>query len=137
MGRPSKLTPATESVILDALRAGATRTDAFEAAGIARSKISVYLKRFGTFRDAVIEAEAAAALRAVVTVRQAINAGDWRAASWWLERRRHDEWGRRDRIELRATIQQLAREHGLTVDEEREALAEAERIVREAAHGER
>lgn len=100
MARPSKLNAATEKVMLDALRAGATRTAAFEAAGVARSKISVYMRRFGTFRDAVLEAEASAEIRAVVTIRQAINGGGWRAAAWWLEHRRSDEWGKVDRVEL-------------------------------------
>src|SRR5215471_17306683 len=133
MARPSKLTPGRESVILDALRAGATRTAAFEAAGIERTSIHRWLKRSATFRNAVMEAEAAAEIRATVTVRQAINQGGWRAAAWWLEHRRHEDWGRRDRIELRATIQQLARDHALTPDEERVALAEAERLLREYA----
>jgi hypothetical protein len=136
MARPTKLTPAVEKVILDALRAGATRTAAFEAAGVSRARISTYMRSFVTFRDAVTQAEAQAEIRATVTVRQAIE-NDWKAASWWLERRRHDDWGRRDRLDLIATVRMLAREHGLTGDEEREAVAEAVRITREAGRGER
>jgi hypothetical protein len=78
-------------------------------------------------------AEASAEVRAVVTIRQAINSNDWRAAAWWLERRRHEDWGRRDRLELLTTIRELAREHGLSADEEREAVAEASRLIQE--HG--
>lgn len=100
MARPSKLTAATEKVILDALRAGATRTAAFEAAGIARSKISVYMRRFGTFRDAVIAAEAGAEVYMTIKLRQAVDAGSWRAALAWLEKRRRDDWGKVDRIEI-------------------------------------
>jgi hypothetical protein len=100
MARPCKLTPATEKVILDALRVGATRTAAFESAGIHRSKIPIYLRRFAPFRAAVMEAEANAEIRAVVTVQQAIVGGGWRAAAWWLEHRRADEWGRTDRVEI-------------------------------------
>ena len=137
MARPTKLTPAAEKAILDALRAGATRTAAFEAAGISRARISTYMRGFVTFRDAVMQAEAGAELRAIVGVRQAINANDWRAAAWWLERRRHDDWGRRDRIDLVATVRMLAREHGLTADEERDAVREAERIMRESGRGDR
>jgi hypothetical protein len=132
MARPTKLTPAVEKIILDALRAGATRTAAFEAAGVHRSKISVYMRGFATFRDAVMQAEAQAEIRATVTVRQAIES-DWKAASWWLERRRHDDWGRRDRLDLVATVRMLAREYDLSVDEERAAVAEARRIMSEAA----
>jgi hypothetical protein len=133
MARPTKLTPAVETAILDALRAGATRTAAAMAAGVPRETMARWTTRFVTFRHAVLQAEAQAEIRATVTVRQAINGNDWRAAAWWLERRRHDDWGRRDRIDLVATVRQLAREHGLSGDEEREAVAEAVRIMREAA----
>jgi hypothetical protein len=132
LARPTKLTPTTERIILDALEDGATRTAAFEAAGISRARISTYLRRFVTFRDGVIAAEATAELRAVRTIGQAIVAGDWKAASWWLERRRHGDWGRRDRLELVATVRQLAAEQGLSADETKAAILEAERIVRDA-----
>jgi hypothetical protein len=135
MARPTKLTPAVEKAILDALRAGATRTAAFAAAGVHRSRISVYLRSFATFRDAVLIAEAQAELRATIAVRQAVNADDWKAAAWWLERRRHDDWGRRDRLDLVATVRALAREHGLSSDEERAAVAEAAKLLRESARG--
>jgi hypothetical protein len=132
MARPSKLTPSAEKVILDALRTGATRTAAFEAAGIARSKISVYLRRFGTFRDAVIEAEASAEIRAVVTIRQAINAGGWRAAAWFLEHRRSAEWGRTDRLEVdvRMAAERVAAATGADASW---LIARAEEIARDAA----
>src|SRR5262245_53155583 len=100
MARPTKLTPAAEKAILDALRAGATRTAAFEAAGVNRDRAAVWMRRYPAFAVAVKEAEASAELRAVVTIRQAINAGGWRPAAWWLEHRRHDEWGRVDRVEI-------------------------------------
>jgi hypothetical protein len=130
VARPSKLTPATERVILDALEAGATRTAAFEAAGIARSKISVYLRRFGTFRDAVIGAEATAELRATVRIRDAVDAGSWRAAFLWLERRRPDDWGRRDRVEIAASIRALVQAAGLGADVEAEAVEYAEAYLK-------
>lgn len=118
MARPTKLTPATEKAILDALRAGATRTAAFEAAGVHRSKISVYMRRSATFRDAVISSEAAAEVRAVVGIRTAINANDWRACAWWLERQRRDAWGRVDRIEIeiRRAAERVAAQTGADPD---------------------
>jgi hypothetical protein len=118
MARPTKLTAAVEKVILDALRIGATRTAAFEAAGVARSKISVWLARYGTFRDAVMQAEAQAELRATVTIRQAYDAGDWKASLAWLERRRAEDWSRRDRleIEIRRTAERVAAQTGADPD---------------------
>ena len=118
MARPTKLTPAVEKAILDALRAGATRTAAFEAAGLHRSQIPRLMRRYAPFRAAVIEAEASAEIRAVVAVRQAINAGGWRAAAWWLEHRRHDDWARVDRveIEIRRAAERVAAQTGADPD---------------------
>jgi hypothetical protein len=134
MARPTKLTPATEKVILDALRDGATRTAAFEAAGLHRSQIPRLMRRFASFRAAVIGAEASAEIQATATVRAAIAAGGWRAAAWWLERRRHQDWGRRDRVEIVDAVRQMARAAGADEDA---AVAEAERYLREIRHGAR
>lgn len=132
MARPSKLTPATEKVILDALRAGATRTAAFEAAGISRRRIPGYLRDFVTFRHAVLQAEAQAEVYATVKVRQAIDAGSWRAAFLWLERRRREDWGRRVTIDLADEIREMVAAAGLGDDVEAEALAEAQDILKRA-----
>lgn len=137
MARPTKLTPAVEELILDALRKGNTRTAAAEYVGIPRETLSRWMARSVTFRHAVTRAEAEAEVHAVDALRDGYDDGDWRAALAWLERRRHDDWGRRDRLDLVATIRILAREHGLTGDEEREAVAEAMRVMRESAHEQR
>lgn len=130
MARPTKLTAAAEKVILDALRAGATRTAAFEAAGIARSKISVYLRRYGTFRDNVLQAEAQAELYMTVKLRQFVDSGSVKAVTFWLERRRPDDWGRHDRVELISSVRDLARREGWDAEEEALAVAEVESMLR-------
>lgn len=132
MARPSKLTPATEKVILDALRAGATRTAAFEAAGISRRRIAGYLRDFVAFRLAVITAEAGAEVYMTIKVRQAADAGSWRAALAWLEKRRPADWGKRITIDLDGEIRALVRAAGLGDDIAAEAIAEAEEILRRA-----
>ena len=110
MSRPTKLTPQVETAILDALRRGNTRTAAFEAAGVHRSKIPIWMARFATFRDALTRAEAEAEVTATGVLHDAYEAGDWRAAFAWLERRRHAEWGRVDRLEneIRRTAERVA-----------------------------
>jgi hypothetical protein len=134
MARPSKLTPDLEKTIMDALRAGATRTAAALAAGATLRSFERWMKR-AAFAGQIVQAEAEAELRATITIRTAINDGHWEAAAWWLERRRHDDWGRHDRMDLIATVRELAREHGLSVDEERAAVAEAVRYLREHQRG--
>jgi len=58
---------------------------------------------------------------------------DWAADAWHLERSKPDQWGRKDRVDLKVTIQQAAQKVadalGLTVDE---VLAEAQALLAEA-----
>ena len=129
MARPTKLTAATEKAILDALRAGVTRTAAAESNGVDRTQLWRWMARFATFRNAVLQAEARAEVRATITLRQA-GESDWRAALAWLERRRHEDWGRRDKLEIVSTIRRLVQAAGLGDDVEAEAVAEAEAILR-------
>jgi hypothetical protein len=99
MARPSKLTPAVEAAILTALRGGLTRTAAAESNGVDRTQLWRWMARFATFRNAIMQAEAQAEVRATITLRQA-GETDWKAALAWLERRRHADWGKVDRVEI-------------------------------------
>jgi hypothetical protein len=118
MSRPTKLTPPVENVILAALRRGHTRTAAFEAAGVHHSKIAPWLARFAAFRGAVERAEAEAEIEAADTIHDAYKGGDWKAALAWLERRRSNEWGKVDRIEIqvRRAAEHVAQQTGADPD---------------------
>lgn len=129
MARPSKLTPARETAILNALRAGYTRTAAAEANRIPRERLSRWIASNVTFRHAVLEAEAAAEVRMTATVRRA-GEKDWKAALAWLERRRPDDWARQDRIEIIGSVRELARREGWDAEEEALAVAEVEQMLR-------
>jgi hypothetical protein len=130
-GRPSKRTPERETAILNALRVGNTRTAASAFAEVDRSTFMRWLD-IPTFRAAVEKAEADAETRFLGQVaRAAQDPKTWTAAAWWLERRKYQDYARRDKVEMtidvRKEAERLASELGL---DPAEVLAEAEAIMR-------
>src|SRR5712692_6482777 len=104
-GRPSKWTPALQAQIVETIRAGSYAEVAARHVGIASSTFYDWMKRggegdrrFSEFSEAIGEAEAFAHARAVTIIAKAM-ADDWKAAAWYLERKYHDEWGRRDKLD--------------------------------------
>lgn len=128
MGRPSKYSKALADAICQALRMGNTRTAAYAYAGIDQNTFHRWMARFAPFREAVAKAEADAEVFCVAKIRQSINDGNTQDGKWWLERRRNQDWGRIDRVEvtLRREAERLADAYGLDADE---LLREAERIA--------
>lgn len=120
MARPTKYSPAVQEAILASLRGGNTRTASAKAAGINYDTLLSWLKRYPKFLGDVekVEAEAeaervgyilASAKGGIVLSRKVTTRKDgsvveeetyarpeWTAAAWWLERRRHQDWGRRE-----------------------------------------
>ena len=99
VGRPSKRTPEREARLLEALRAGNTRKAACHYAAISDETFSTWQARDLDFLDAVKKAEGDAEVRMVAQIAQAAQTGTWQAAAWWLERRRPDDYGRRERLD--------------------------------------
>lgn len=95
-GRPTKRTPATEKKILKALKDGNVRSTAAALAGISKETFYNWLAEFPDFSDAIKKAEAEAESVRVARIRKAGDEGTWQADAWWLERRRHEAWGRKD-----------------------------------------
>ena len=73
--------------ILDALEDGATYKIAANVAGVHPSTFRRWRAKYDDLRRAVDRAEAEAASEALAVVRYAASEGDWRAASWLLEKR--------------------------------------------------
>lgn len=92
------ITPSVQAKICDALRAGNTRTAAAGCAGISRATFYRFLTD-ETFKTAIEKAEDEAEAAMVDQIGKAADSGTWTAAAWWLERRRYQDWGRRDRLE--------------------------------------
>jgi hypothetical protein len=96
IGRRSILTPARQQALTLALRNGATRRLACTYAGMNETSFYRLLARNRAFREAVLEAEAHHEMAMVGRIKASANSGDWKAAAFWLERRRYDEWGPAD-----------------------------------------
>jgi hypothetical protein len=131
-GRPTKYNEDRAKAITTALTAGNTRKASAAYAGVTDTTLQNWLKGNLAFLAAVQKAEAEAEVRHVANIAKASADGNWTASAWWLERRRHDEWGRKDRvtIDLRVLVDQIAAAEGLTDDEQAAVLAEAERLLR-------
>ncbi len=120
-GRPSKRTPEREARILEAIRGGATRKAAALHAGINQDTLTDWTHRYSDFSDAIARAEADVELRLTAIILNAARE-DPRHAEWWLERRRSEDYGRREKIDLDIYVRERARELGLDENEALEAI---------------
>ena len=55
-------------------------------------------RSYREFRESIKRAEAVAEVLAVARIRQAADNGTWQAASWFLERKHGERWGRNDKL---------------------------------------
>jgi transposase len=123
VGRQSRYTTERVERFLNGIRKGATQQAAAAAAGIGRRTIYTWLQRHPAFAHALEQAEADVELRMVSIIVEAAKI-DARHAEWWLERRRPDEYARRDKLDLNLEIyvRRRARELGLDEDEALDAV---------------
>lgn len=123
------VTPEMMKTICDAIEAGNTRECAAQAIGVSPRWFYMQIAKGADFAAAIARADALAEQHHVQVIQTAARRGQWPAAAWWLERRRAQDWGRVDRVEvtIRRQAEKIAAELGLSTDE---VLAEAERIVK-------
>lgn len=128
----SKLTDKRAQAALTALENGCTMQAAAGYAGVSRQALYGWMDRDPDFRAAVEQAQDKAESSFTAAVVAAVPK-NWQAAAWWLERRRHADYGRRDRVEMSIDIRTLAERvagaDGLDADQ---LIAEAERILASA-----
>jgi len=128
MPRPTKRTPEREQRLLQALQAGNTRRAACHYAGISDETFTTWQRRDLGFLEAVKSAEADAERRMLGVIDDAAQSGTWTAAAWWLERRRSEDYGKRERFDIvvKQQVERYAAARGLDPDE---LLREAEKIL--------
>jgi transposase-like protein len=97
-GRPSKYSPKRAGVILAMIEHGLSQAAAAAAVGIAESTLYLWRRDYSEFSEALTRAAALASYYMTLSIRRAADAGEWRAAAWWLTRRRPDEWGSRTEV---------------------------------------
>ena len=103
MTRPTKLTPALQERIVEALALGTTYEHAAAFGGIDYATFRRWTLAgerqpagpYGAFQRAVSAAEARAVVSSLALIEKAARDGDWRAAAWKLERRHPHDYGRR------------------------------------------
>lgn len=117
-GRPTKLTPARQQRICDAIRLGATHLLAAQASGIDERTFYRWMDEKSQFCQAVKAAEGEAALVWLEKIEAAASDGNWQAAAWKLERRYPQMYGK--------TVQEHSGEQKLTIRIARRADPSAE-----------
>ena len=93
-GRRSKYTPETVKKICDAIKVGATYEHAAAYAGVCYDTFNEWRNHKPEFSEAVLLAEGQGAITNLSLIQRAANQGSWRAASWILERRHPESYGR-------------------------------------------
>lgn len=129
MARPTKLTPALQQKLVDAIQHGHYYETACAYAGISYQTFRNWLQQgeaaktgqYFEFLEAITRAEAEAEHRAV-QLWQAAMETDWRAAQMFLERRHPDRWGKHDRLDLKQSGK-VAVDHGVNIDDANALLA--------------
>lgn len=111
MGRQSKLTPAVQARIVEAIAGGNYYEAAAALAGISRPTLFRWLEKGETahsgmyrdFRNAVLEAEAQAEAE-MVRLWRAQAPDNWAAARDFLARRHPERWGPKERLDVAANL---------------------------------
>jgi len=95
-GKRRAVTPELLATICAAIADGNTRVCAAQAVGQSERWFHDQLASNAEFAAAIEKADAEAEQRMVRVISSAAPK-EWTAAAWWLERRRHEAWGRKDR----------------------------------------
>lgn len=112
MPRKLKITPELIERICLAIRAGNYAKISCEMVGIGETTFYRWMemgqkdnarKEYREFWESIKRAEADAEIANVALIRQAANNGSWQAASWLLERKHGERWGRNDKLRQEIT----------------------------------
>lgn len=104
VGRPTLFDEETANRVIEAVERGLTFSLAAAYGGISYSTLNRWRKKgqncedeeddFRQFWKLLEQAKGEAALRLVNCIHSAAESGDWKAASWIMERRYSGDWGK-------------------------------------------
>lgn len=109
IGRKTKLTEKMIEEIAKHIELGMINKDVAQLVGISETTFYNWMKEgenskdnniFRKFYLKVKEAEAKAIKRNLAIIQRAANEGNWQAAAWFLERKRPEDWGRKERVNI-------------------------------------
>jgi hypothetical protein len=120
-GRPSKYTPEVVERICYSLSQGNTRTTAVTCSGVSMPTFHTWMNEFPDFSDAIKRAEEQA-VEHYVNVIHTASTQTWQAAAWYLERRRKEDFGKQDKVDITTNGKDI---NGMSVED---MVAELERI---------
>lgn len=133
-GPKSKYTPETVDKILNAIAVGAPYVHACGYAGISQDTFERWRAQHTEFAEAIKKAEGKAVVGWLAKIEKAASEGNWQAVAWKLERRYHEHFGRRDKVNQRLEVvksteaareafQAILAETGLSEDKARQIVA--------------
>ena len=99
--QPDTLTPEAAAFVVHAIAVGASVAVAAQAAGVPPWVLRAWNRRgrlqkkgpYRGLRRAMLQAKGTAAAARLELIRAAGEAGDWKAAAWWLERMCQEDYG--------------------------------------------
>ena len=97
VGRNTVRTKESSEAICRTITAGNTHKVACAVAGIHVSTFYRWMEDDSEFSDAVKKAQAESERYHVSKINKD---GSWQSSAWMLERRNHDEWGKKDQLKL-------------------------------------
>jgi len=108
----TKFDPDTCHKIIQALEAGNYQKTAAALAGVSENTFYRWMDRgknaksgkYREFCESVKKAEEKAKAYHLQQIRKASENGSWQASAWYLERKHPQEWGRQQRIDMKADV---------------------------------
>lgn len=103
-GRPPKKNPMTVTKLIAAFQQSFTVEEACAYAEISRVTFYRWIEEDADLSNKIEAAKLMPNMKARQAVMDAINAGKWMAAAWYLERKLPEEFALRQKVDLKSTV---------------------------------